>query len=337
MRSSDARQMGPERRGLVQVPLISQKATDEKAMTDKVNKSRRLRRRVLWASLAVILLAAGAILGISGYAASSLTRFERAPIQSNPADLGLEYVDVSFPSRDGLTLRGWWLDGGDDSPAIVVVHGSGGNRADPAERMLGIVKDLTSHGYNVLTFDMRGHGESDGEHISAGLYEKNDLLGAIDYVRSRGVENKIGVLGFSMGAAVCLMTAPESEEIDAVVADGSYADIVSIIESEFAERSDLPGFFIPIILSMTRTVYDVDFTAIKPEEAVRKTSAPVFIIHGEQDEMIPVEHAYRLKEASQNPDSRLWILPEAQHANSYLVRPTEYKEQVTSFFDEALS
>jgi len=305
-------------------------------MTDQAGKSRRLRRRVLWASLAVILVAAGAILGISGYAASSLTRFERVPVGSSPADFGLEYADVSFPSRDGLTLHGWWLEGGNDSPVIVVVHGSEGNRADPAERMLGIAKDLVGHGYNVLTFDMRGHGESDGDHISAGLYEKNDLLGAIDYIRGRGCESKIGILGFSMGAAVCLMTAPESEEIDAVVADAAYADIVSIIESEFAERSDLPRFFIPIILSMTRNIYDVDFTAIKPEEAVKETSVPVFIIHGEQDDTVPVEHAYRLKEASQNPDSRLWILPEAQHANSYLVRPTEYKEQVTSFVDEAL-
>jgi dipeptidyl aminopeptidase/acylaminoacyl peptidase len=305
-------------------------------MTQQASRSRRLRRRVLWASLAVIVLAAVTILGISGYAASSLTKFERVPVGSNPADFGLEYADVSFPSRDGLTLRGWWLEGGDDSPIIVVVHGSEGNRADPPERMLGIAKELVGHGYNVLMFDMRGHGESGGEHISAGLYEKNDLLGAIDYVRGRGIESKIGVLGFSMGATVCLMAAPASEEIGAVVADAAYADIVSIIESEFAERSDLPRFFIPIILFMTRTAYDVDFTAIKPEEAVKETSVPVFIIHGEQDEMIPVEHAYRLKEASQNPDSRLWVVPEAQHANSYLVKPTQYKEQVISFFDEAL-
>lgn len=316
--------------------LLSQQRTDEKVVSHQASKSRRLRRRVLWASLAVIVVAAGTILGISGYAASSLTRVERVPIGSNPADFGLEYVDVSFPSRDGLTLRGWWLEGGDDNPVIVVVHGSGGNRADPAERMLGIAKDLVSYGYSVLMFDMRGHGESEGEHISAGLCERNDLLGAIDYIRERGIESKIGVLGFSMGAAVCLMAAPESDEIDAVVADSAYADIVSIIESEFAERSDLPKFFIPVILFMTRNIYDIDFTAIKPEEAVKEISIPIFIIHGGQDEMIPVQHAYRLKEASQNPGSKLWIVPEALHANSYLVRPTEYKEQVISFFDEAL-
>jgi dipeptidyl aminopeptidase/acylaminoacyl peptidase len=281
-------------------------------------------------------VAAGIILGISGYAASSLTQFERVPIENTPSDFALDYVDVSFPSRDGLVLRGWWLESGDGNPVIVVVHGSEGNRAHPAERMLGITKDLVSHGYNILMFDMRGHGESEGQHISAGYYERNDLLGAIDYIRQRDTESKIGVLGFSMGAATSLMAAAESEEIDAVVADCAYADIVSIIESEFEKRSKLPKFFIPIILFITRNIYDVDFMAIIPEEAVREISVPVFIIHGKQDDMVPVQHAYRLKEASQNPESKLWIVPEAQHGNSYLMRPTEYREQVTAFFDEAL-
>jgi predicted alpha/beta-fold hydrolase len=103
------------------------------------------------------VVATGIILGISGYAASSLTQFERVPIECNPADFELEYVDVSIPSRDGLTLRGWWLETSDDNPVMVVVHGSQGNRTHPVERMLGIAKDLVSYGYNVLMFDMRGH------------------------------------------------------------------------------------------------------------------------------------------------------------------------------------
>ena len=161
-------------------------------------------------------------------------------------------------------------------------------------------------------------------------------MGAIDYIRQRGVESKIGVLGFSMGAATSLMAAAESEEIDAVVADCAYADIVSIIESEFSKRSKLLKFFIPITLFIARNIYDVDFTAIKPEEVVREISVPVFIIHVGQDDMVPVQHTYRLKEVSQNPDNKLWIVPETQHSNSYLMSQAEYKEQVTYFFDEAL-
>ena len=100
------------------------------------DKSRRLRRRLLWALLALVVVVIVAILGISVYAASSLTQFERVPIQNTPSDYGLEYTDISFPSRDGLTLRGWWLDASDDASVIILVHGSTRNRAEPPERTL---------------------------------------------------------------------------------------------------------------------------------------------------------------------------------------------------------
>jgi dipeptidyl aminopeptidase/acylaminoacyl peptidase len=305
-------------------------------MTQQHDRARWPKRLLLWVLTPLVVVVAGVILGISGYAASSLTQFERVPIQKTPADYGLEYEDVSFPSRDGLTLRGWWLGAHDDSPTIVMVHGSTRHRADPPERMLGITKEFVNHDYNVLTFDMRGHGESEGQHTSAGYYERNDLLGAIDYAKQRGIQSKIGVIGFSMGAATSLMTAAECKEIDAVVADGAYADIVSIIESEFANRSDLPKFFIPIVLFMTKTMYDVDFTAIKPIESVKEIAAPVLIIHGGKDAMVPVDHAYRLAAACQNPDSRSWIVPEAEHCGACMARPKEYMDRVLSFFDETL-
>lgn len=306
-------------------------------MSNQAGKSRRSMRRILGASLAIIVVMAVVILGIAVYAASSLTRFERVPVENTPADFGLEYVDIEFPSRDGLTLRGWWLEGEEGEPVIVVVHGSEGNRAHPADRNLGIASGLVDHGYNVLMFDMRGHGESEGKHISAGYHEKHDVLGAINYIRQTGIQTQIGILGLSMGAAASLMAAAESEEIAAVVADGGYADIVSIFESEFSARSSLPKFFIPIILFAANKMYDIDFAAIKPEEAVSELSIPVFIIHGEQDDVVPVAHAYRLKEASEHRDSELWILSEAAHSNAYLVRPPEYMEHVVAFFDEALN
>ena len=304
-------------------------------MFNQRSKTRRFKRRLLWIPVVLVVVIAVIILGISIYAASSLTQFEREPILNIPTDYGLEYVDVSFPSRDGLMLKGWWLGTQDDVPVIVMVHGSTRNRVNPPERMLGIARELVNNGYNILMFDMRGHGESEGKRVSAGLYETNDLLGALDYINHRGIESKIGVLGFSMGAATCLMTAPECEEIDAVIVDGAYADIVSIVESEFANRSDLPKFFLPIILFMTKNLYDVDFTAIKPIEATKNITVPVFVIHGGQDSTVPVEHANRLAEVCQNPYSMLWIVPEAEHCEAYMERSEEYVNKVVSFFEEA--
>jgi dipeptidyl aminopeptidase/acylaminoacyl peptidase len=304
-------------------------------MNSQQNKPRRLKRRLFWISVALVVVVVIAILGISVYAASSLTQFEREPILNTPTDYGLEYVDVSFPSRDGLMLKGWWLGTQDDMPVIVMVHGSTRNRVNPPERMLGIASELVNNNYNVLMFDMRGHGESEGKRVSAGLYEINDLLGAIDYIKQRGIVSKIGALGFSMGAATCLMTTPECEEIDAVIVDGAYADIVSIVESEFANRSDLPQFFLPIILFMTKNLYHVDFTALRPIETTKKITVPVFVIHGGQDTTVPVEHANRIAEVCQSPYSRLWIVPEAEHCEAYMERPEEYVNKLLSFFDEA--
>jgi fermentation-respiration switch protein FrsA (DUF1100 family) len=216
------------------------------------------------------------------------------------------------------------------------VHGAEANRADPNVGMLDIAAELVAHDYNVLMFDLRGHGESDGKRISAGYHERKDLLGAIDFIKGRGFEH-IGVLGFSMGAATALMTAAENTDIDGVVADSSYADLADIMEREFKSRTGFPGFFLSPVLSAVRLMYGVDFKAVKPVASVPLISPrPILFIHGAEDTFIPLEHAYRLYEASRNPGDELWIAPHAEHVKAYVTNPAEYIIQITTFFDGAL-
>jgi fermentation-respiration switch protein FrsA (DUF1100 family) len=185
-------------------------------------------------------------------------------------------------------------------------------------------------------FDLRGHGESDGERISAGYHERKDLLGAIDFVKGRSFE-RIGVLGFSMGAATALMTAAENTDIDGVVADSSYADLADIMAREFKARTGFPGFFLSPVLSMVKLMYGVDFKAVKPVASVPLISPrPILFIHGAEDSFIPLEHAYRLHAASLNPRDELWIAPRAEHVRAYVTHPAEYISRITAFFDEAL-
>jgi len=217
-----------------------------------------------------------------------------------------------------------------------MVHGGEQHRADPSIGMLDIASGLVEHGYNVLMFDLRGHGESDGNRMSAGYYEKRDLLGAVDYVKGRGLEH-IGVLGFSTGAVTALMTTAENGDIDAVVADSSFADFKDMMEPEFSKRTKFPEFFLPPLLFMVKIMYGVDFTAIKPVELVSEIAPrPILFIHGELDDTVPLEHAYRLQQASQNPENQLWVVPEAGHARSYITYPEEYINKITAFFDGVL-
>jgi len=287
--------------------------------------------------LALILIVVIAILGISAFLGHSMTKVERVPIEETPALLGLKYEDISFSSRDDeLTLRGWYLPAQNSEQVVIMVHGGEGHRADASIGMLDIASGLVEYGYNVLMFDLRGHGESDGNMMSAGYHEKKDVLGAIDHVKERGFE-RIGVLGFSMGAATALIATAENDDIDAVVADSSFADLKDMMEPEFSKRTKFPTFFLPPLLFMVKLMYGVDFNAIKPVESVSEIAPrPVLFIHGELDEIVSLEHAYRLQEASENPQNQLWVVPDAEHVRAYVMQPEEYMNKITAFFDKVL-
>jgi pimeloyl-ACP methyl ester carboxylesterase len=295
-----------------------------------------MKKKLLIAGLSLIALLVLVFIGISAYLGYSLTRVERVPVAGSPADIGLAYEDVSFPSLyKDLTLRGWFLPAENSDRVIIMVHGNGSNRNVANSGSLDIAGELVGHGFNVLMFDLHGCGESDGNTVSGGYYEKDDLKGAVAYVRQRGYE-KIGVLGFSLGAVSALMVAAEDTEIDAVVADSSYADLNDIMEPEFAKRTKAPKIFLRPILFMIKIIYGVDFTAIRPVEVVAEIAPrPILFIHGEADDMIPVEHARRLLEASQNPEDILWLVP-GGHTSAYDDYPAEFIDRVTSFFDAAL-
>ena len=287
--------------------------------------------------LAIVLAAIAAFLGISVYLGHSMTAIERVPITETPSLYGLDYEEISFSSRvDKLTLYGWYLPAEDGDEVIIMVHGAEQHRADPGIEMMDIACGLVEHGYNVLMFDLRGHGESDGDRMSAGYYETRDLGGAVDYVVGLGFED-IGVLGFSMGGATAIMTAAECDDIDVVVSDSAYADLNDMIEPQFAQRTSFPAFFLRPLLFMVKMMYGIDFTAIKPVEVVAEIAPrPILFIQGELDDTVPPEHASSLLAASNNPLNQLWLLPDVGHVEAYINYPEEYMSRVTAFFDEAL-
>jgi fermentation-respiration switch protein FrsA (DUF1100 family) len=287
--------------------------------------------------ISIVAVAILAFIGISVFLGFSVTRVVRVPVEENPAALGLQYEDISFLSRDdALTLRGWFLPAAGSDKVVIMLHGGEMHRADPSIDMLGIAADLVHHDYNVLMFDFRGHGESEGNRMSAGYHEQKDLLGAIDYVKGRSFEH-IGALGFSMGAATALLVAATNNDIDAVVSDSSFADMADMIKSEFAKRTKFPKFFLTPVLFVVKIFFGVDLNAVRPVEAVAKIAPrPILFIHSAGDTFVPLDDAYKLLDAARNPEDELWVAPNADHVQAYLKNKTEYIDRVTSFFGEAL-
>ena len=280
-----------------------------------------------------------ALIGFMGYIAYSITRVIREPVRQSPADVGVEYEDVTFSSAvDGLTLRGWWVAGGEEDRCLILVHGGERHRADPYIGMLNVAKDLVGKGYSLLLFDMRARGESEGKRSSVGYYERRDLLGAIEYVLGRGIHpDRIGILGFSLGGAVALMVAGDNGLALPVVSDSSYADLPRLIEREASKRIDLPRICNIGWMFMSKAMFGVDLGVLRPVDAIKKLPAGrVLLIHGAEDEIIPLSDAHRLHAASNNASDGLWIVSDASHVRSYKNRPDEYISRVVSFFDRAL-
>lgn len=264
-------------------------------------------------------------------------RHKVAP-EKNPLILGMPYENITFKSAvDNLTLHGWFIPSADSNIVIIMLHAAEGHRADSSIGLLNIAQGLVNNGFNVLTFDLRGHGDSEGRLVSGGYYEKRDLLGALGYIKQRGYQ-RIGVIGFSLGAATTILTAAETEDIKAIVSDGCYADLNVIIGSEITRRTKLPGFFARPLLFLAKKYYHVDFRSIKPEKVVSKIyPRPILFIHGANDTRVPLSEAYRLLKASQNPLNQLWTAPNSTHMRSYINNPDEYISRITSFFDNAFS
>jgi fermentation-respiration switch protein FrsA (DUF1100 family) len=314
-------------------------------------------------TIAGLMILAGLLtlgyVGISSYIAEQLVYETPKPIVRTPASLGLRFASVTFPSRDDhINLQGWFIPGVlpdgrlTVDRVIVAVHGTRQNRESPGDHLLELTAALARHGLGVLSFDMRGMGESPPAPLSMGALEQRDVLGAVDFLRrgtppmpELGRPRIIGGLGISMGAATVLLAASQEPAIAAVVSDSAYAEVVPILEREITKRSvaplgRVPGVFAPSALVMARLLYGVDFFAARPVATVARIAPrPLFLIHGTADDYVPISNFLELNAAAtsgQDAHVTTWIVPNARHAQAFKKTGAEYVTRVVAFFDAAL-
>jgi uncharacterized protein len=253
--------------------------------------------------------------------------------------------DVEFRARDAaapdLALRGWWIPAAEaGAPAVILVHGIRSCRREA--NVLVPAGMLHRHGYSVLLFDLRNHGDSDegNRRYAAGTREYRDILGAWDWVVGRGVPaHRIGVLGVSFGAASALIAGGEDRRIAAVWADSSWADI-DVVLRRYLLRDGKPDLLAPGAILAARILTGDDLTAPSPgAEIQRYVGRALAIVHGGSDIDLPPQYAHQLRAAAGAAGVELrefWIVPGAGHTEAVYVRPTEYEARLARFFGPAL-
>lgn len=268
----------------------------------------------------------------------------RFQTDDNPKRYGLDYESVSFPTSDGLTLRGWFIPAASLDPSgkgvmawntcatILVGHGYPFDKANILRHAL-----FLHPRFHLLVFDFRYFGESDGAYTTAGLLETRDVQAAVEYVKSRSDVNRerIGALGFSMSASA-FITA-RHPDVKAIVADSPYATLEGLIARQFFF---LPGFTKWPLVELTK-FYAWVFLGLRvkdaaPVDVVWDLNTPLLIIHGDADSQIPLEHS-RAIYAKADPDkTKLWIVPGADHGFAHGLEGPRYEVRVRQFFEEHL-
>ena len=252
-----------------------------------------------------------------------------------PSDMGAPFETVHFTTPDGLRLAGWLMTQPGSKATIVMASGY----RDRKTSLLPIAAGLWRQGFNVFLFDFRNQGESQMDNVQTmGWRERQDMEAAIDEVIKRLPTTRIGLLGWSMGAAVSIFSAASNQQIAAVVADSAYADQTSPIAYNFRQSLPLPAIpFVQIAEWFTLARAGYRPSRVRPEDVVgRIAPRPILFIHAEQDDMCPVNDAHRLFAHAGEP-KELWLQPKAKHVGAYFVDPDAYIARVGTFFAQHLA
>jgi uncharacterized protein len=246
-----------------------------------------------------------------------------------PWELGIPYEEVAFSTEDGLLLRGWWLPAPEAKRTVIALHGHRGAR----HHCVGIGAALWRRGANVLLFDHRGRGSSEGALMSLGYFETLDALAAIEYSLSRAPEVPLGLIGYSMGGAVAVMAAARDDRVGAVVADSSFASERKMVRSLLRKQV---GPLCRPIAALSEYLLPYDPGEVEPlGEVARIAPRATLLIHGLLDTTCDPRDSVRLYEAA-GDHKELWLLKGAGHCDAYFADREAYCERVDSFFKEHL-
>jgi hypothetical protein len=195
--------------------------------------TRVLLKRVLWAFIPAVLVFAVGVAALDFYFIHRLTHPSRTELYGSPRDFQLimqkpMWFEEKWKNSDSTQTVGWLLSRGMPAPAIILSHGYGSNRSE----LLTLAFELWKAGYNVLVYDLRGHGESPVKWSGLGTYEKDDLLSAIKFLRNRTnetgqplLDGRVGLYGVDIGGYISLVASTQDPMIKAVAVDSVYPDV----------------------------------------------------------------------------------------------------------------
>ena len=212
-------------------------------------------------------------------------------------------------------------------PCVVYLHGNSSSRCEA----LAEIKYLLPLNITVFAFDFSGCGQSQGEYISLGWYEREDVESVIEYLRKTNKVSTIGLWGRSMGAVTAIMYGDRDPSIAGMVLDSAFASLKELIEELVKERVSLPNFILnqatKLVKSTIMKKAKFNLDDIEPKKYAVRCFIPALFCHAKNDTFVNKHHCKDLHEVYAGDKNVIYV--DGNHNSS---RPRYFRDSASIFF-----
>lgn len=253
--------------------------------------------------------------GVMAAIAAKFLFFPEKVLEFYPSRLEIPYEDVRFQNDEGLTLHGWYFPGKCAPQAettLLYLHGNAGNMGDRLDK----IQFLKRFGWSLFAFDYRGYGGSEGTPSIEGVVKDSEAAFRYLAETRKTPDKKIVLFGESLGGAMAVHLAHQGP-VAAVILEGTFTSLRDLGSRIYRF---LPSLAIPDVY---RSV-----------DLIKHVKAPVLVIHGTDDEIVPFEMGQRLYDAAPHP-KRIFPVKNAHHNDAYVTAKLDYLKEVEEFLAAA--
>ncbi len=302
-----------------------------------------LPKNIFLAVIYILVLLIAAIVALSFFSAWRITHPIKVTTPQISSNIAPDYKNISFTVGESKEkVNGWFFPYSGSKKTVLMVHGYGKNRLQFEEQTFPLIASLNREGFNVMTFDLRGSGNSSGSISTFGRNETTDVLGAIKYLNQQSTEQII-LMGFSTGASSCLSAltqTPYRDSIIGVIADSPYSNIDDYIDYVVESSMWLPDIpFKPVVEFAVKKISKVDSSLDVISKVPSIIPTPVLLIDGAQDTPSASDNTkliYEMYKRKSPVQAHYWNSGSATYGESYLSAQDKYIGQVVEFSNECV-
>lgn len=257
--------------------------------------------------------------------------------RETPESKGLTYEPFTATTHDSLRLTGWYVHARADAlvGTIVLLHGY----ASCKERMLSVADFFSRNGFDVVLYDARAHGESEGTYCSFGYFEASDVSRVVEAIwKQFNLTRPVGLYGRSLGAVVALRALARDQRFQSAVLESPFEDFRQTV-SNYLDLSLAMGWRMisDVVADRAASLAHFSSDSVVLLNDAHRVLQPVLVAHGLQDVEVSAEYGKSIFDHLGSPRKVWYPIPSAGHNDVFRAGGAEYEQTLIQFFRSSLS